>query len=198
MGISIKGGNNGNEATVDENHRLHTESVSQTLAAHASEIGDGYNYNTGYISLTGDGTTSAMAYFKNNESRDIKIDAIAVGFKDSASGAGPGFWTIVRNPTTGTIISSPSAMVQVGNWNFGSQKTLTVDAYFGAEANTFTDGTTIATVQQSFNSRVFAGFNVVLPKGTSIGINVTTPDSNTAMEAYVAFVVHLIDPANSD
>ena len=66
----------GYEAHVDANNRLHTQSTTETEAVHSTELGDGYNLNTGLISVTGDAT---LMYFKNDSLQDFVIESIAIG-----------------------------------------------------------------------------------------------------------------------
>jgi hypothetical protein len=78
------------------------------------------------------------------------------------------------------------------NRNFGSSKTLNATMYKGAEANTFTDGTKIveSIINTPKREALFIG-DIVIPKGSSIGFNITPPASNTSMDIEVALSCYL-------
>ncbi len=74
--IIIDGTGKGNQLKIDDNNRARTQAITETETIHAVELGDAYNINTGSISYTAAGS---MLYVKNNEDRDLVVDAIAVG-----------------------------------------------------------------------------------------------------------------------
>ena len=83
-------------AKVDKNKRLHTQAVTETESLHSAEIGTAYNISSGQINFTADGT---LIYLKNNEDRDIVVEAIALGNDGGGtytSGLRPSI-TIIRN-----------------------------------------------------------------------------------------------------
>jgi hypothetical protein len=93
---------------------------------------------------------------------------------------------VLKNPTTGTLIAGAVAAEMAGvNRNFGSSFALksTTLIYKGAEGNTFTDGTKLISsiVQTPSRTPIIVG-DIVLPKGSSIGFDVTPPTGNTAMD----------------
>lgn len=200
MELVIKNGSNGNTAFVDSSKRLHTYSVTETASRYASETGDSFNINTGIINLTSD-SKSAILYVKNNESRDMIIEGIYYLIGNSTGGTGDVLISVLRNPTAGTIVSGASDVEIKGvNRNFGSSKTLSADMYKGAEGNTLTDGDkVIETILNQSPQRVFinAG-DIILQKGSSIGIEITPASSNTDVDVEAALSVHLYDSnANS-
>jgi hypothetical protein len=79
-----------------------------------------------------------------------------------------------------TALSSPTAIVPL-NQNFGSSKTLSVTAVSGVQGSTFTGGSLVA--QLSFPIGQFNEFEaeLVLPKGSTLGIAITPPTGNTSM-----------------
>ena len=124
-------------ARVNSEERLEVESVTRTTIQNAGQIGDAYNINTGDIASLANGT-SGLIYFKNGEAKDFAVDAIAVGIGD-ASGNGIHTVTVVKNPTTGTLISNATAVDMNQNRNFGSSRTLADSlAYKGADTYTLT------------------------------------------------------------
>ena len=152
----------------------------------AAEDGRSYNVNTGTVNLTS-ANKSALLYVKNNSTNDIIIPLIGFLIGNSTGGTGDLLLEVVRNPTTGTIVSGASAVGVEANKNFGSNKTLTVNAYKGAEASTITDGTTAyySLMNSAAKQYVITTGWVVLPKGSSIGINVTPQASNTNMDIQI-------------
>ena len=170
--------------------------VTVTEEQQANVDGNAYNINTGVITLTNAADTPVL-YVKNNETNDMIVSAIAVGFGASDGTAGdPNTITIIRNPKTGTIITDTPTDVDMNqNRNYGSPNTLTnVLAYKGATGDTMTDGEDIIKIFQTESGRAFAALNEVLPKGTSIGVKIEPPDSNTSEKCYAALVVHLRNP----
>lgn len=202
MSFTVKDGTgSGNVTKVDGNNRLHVESVSQPINEQATEKGDSYNINTGMVTLT-DGAETPMLFFKNNEDRDFHIQTVIVYFGTSTGGVGnDGQFTIIKNPATGTIITSTPTDVAINsNRNFGSSKTLADSlAYVGATGDTMTDGSEHILVGiNDGGSRVGISIDELLEKGNSVGVKVTPPSSNTSMTCYVAVVGYLVDDNNRD
>ena len=175
------------DAKVNERGRVSVQAISESEAVAANELGDAYNINTGFITLTDDNET-AVLYFKNNEQRDYIVELIVIGTGPSTGGSGIVKSKFIRNPTTGTIVSSATAVDVNSNRNYGSTKTITVDAYKGATGNTITNGDDHIIVKVNSDNRNVFGINEIIPFGTSIGVNFTPPSGNTSMEIYVALV----------
>ena len=187
----------GFKAKVDSNKRIHTQSVTESEALHASEIGDGYNISSGQISFTGNGT---LLYIQNNSDQELVIEAIAVGTDGGGtytSSLRP-FITVVRNPTAGDLITDATEVDHSINRNFGSSKTLTADTYKGKQAGTLTGGTSLGIFQVSQAGRDFFQIDMIIPKGSSIGISITNGLSSGTSKVYCAAVVHLKDLASAD
>lgn len=183
----------GQRAKVDANNRLFTNSVVASENEFANSNGNAYNINTGIITLT-NAVETPVLYVKNNEDEPLHVSAIAIGMFPSADGVSTEtpYSTVIRNPTAGTIITSSPTDVDINsNRNYGSQNTLTVDAYKGATGDTMTDGDDHIIFQQSEPSRLFATIDEVLPKGASIGIKIKPQTSNTSMDVYAALICHL-------
>jgi hypothetical protein len=200
MGFVIEGSTKGqvNPANVDENNRLHVRAVNTPEAMEANIQGDAYNINSGVITLTS-ATDSAVIYVKNNEDRDLHVSAIAVGLGPSpaATTAETPVITVIRNPTAGTIVSSAVAVDINSNRNYGSSKTLSVDAYKGNSGLTLTDGVDHLLFFQPEDGRLFAGIDELLTKGDSIGVKIDPAAGNTSMNCYAAIICHLEDTAGS-
>ena len=189
------GSGSGVSAKVDNDLRLHTRSVTETEEVHVNEEGDAYNVNTGIITLTNDDETPVL-YLKNNETKDLIISAIAVGFGSTNGTANnPATVTVVRNPTVGTIITSTPTDVDINsNRNYGSPNVLVADAYKGATGDTMTDGADHLVLFQNLNGRLFASINEVLPRSTSIGIKIDPQTtSNTSLRVYAALICYIRD-----
>ena len=186
------GSGNGREAKVGNNNRLFTDTVTTPEGVQALKDGDAYNVNTGIVSIS---ATTGMFYLKNNEDKNLFIEAIVVG-----TGAGSYNTTgevqiqITRNPSTGTLIDNATAAPQNANRNFGSAKTLTATAYkASASGNTITDGTDIILIgHPNAQGRTFATINLLLEKGNSIGVEVNPNLSSGSVNCYVAAIVHLL------
>jgi len=179
-------------AKVDVGNRLFTNALTVEEQSEAAGNGESFNINTGDITLTS-ATESSVLYLKNNETRDLIISNIIYLFGASTGGSGDIVVTVVKNPTAGTVISDETAVDINSNKNFGSSITLAADVYKGAEAKTLTGGT------DAFSSRIQDGKfpyvigtgDVVLPKGSSIGFQVTPQTGNTSMILQIALAVHL-------
>jgi hypothetical protein len=193
--IIENGVGNGNKLKVDSNNRAHTQSITEPESLHASELGDAYNINTGNIALTGDGT---LLYLKNNEDKDLVIEAIAFGNDGLGTHSSNPRYTIVRNPDGGDVISDASAVSMNANRNFGSNKTLVTDAYKGKVSGTMTGGADIAILEGTSDGRDYFSINFVLPKGSSIGIKVTANLSSGTAGYYAAVIAFLKDPEGTD
>jgi hypothetical protein len=191
--IKDGGGGAGYEARVNALNQLYIRGVTETDAQAANSAGGAYNLNTGWITLT-DAADTPVAYLKNNEDQDLHVEAFAVGV-DASTGGDSVFTriTVVKNPTAGTIISSPTNADIKSNRNYGSKKTLTADWYKGATGNTMTDGEDHIIFGHNDGNRLFAVISEVLPKGSSLGVKVDPPANNTSMDVYVALIVHLAE-----
>jgi hypothetical protein len=187
----IDGTGNGNRAQVDSDKRLHVNSVSRTQDEQAALLGVAYNLSTGSVSLTS-GSQSCIAYMKYNGIDPFVIKEIIIIPSASTGGTGNASITILRNPTTGTIVSNAVAFAAVNNRDFASSNTITNDAdiFKGVEGDTLTDGDSFAfTTRDNFDIPVtFDAANIVLRKGNSIGVCITPPTGNTAQTWVVAII----------
>ena len=134
---------------------------------------------------------TAIAYLKNDEDESIVITGLALGVS-TGSFTDVMDITLVRNPTTGSIVNNAVAPDMFQNRNFGSSALFTnVTEYKGADGDTFTDGADIATFFQNGTGRFFANLGWEVPKGKSIGVRIN-PHGTT--EVYCALIGHLKDP----
>lgn len=178
------GTGSGFEAGVTDSHRLLVDADSHDAILTASVDGKAFRFCAGLITLTS-ANPSAVLFIQNNEPSNLIVAEIVVRMNASTGGAGGvGLWEILRNPTTGTIISNASAATVVANANFGSTATISATAYKGAEGNTFTNGTQFAIVNGvTVPNRVnlVAAEGIILPRGASIGFRYTPPAGNTSI-----------------
>jgi len=183
---------------VDANNRAHVQAVNVTGEKNATKNGDSYVINTGIITLT-DAVQTPVLYLKNNEGLDFHLAAIDVGLGPTTGGSGGiPIVTAIRNPTAGTIVSNAINTDINSNRNFGSTKTITVDAFKGATGNTMTNGTDHNIFYHLVNSREFFLVDEVLTTGSTIGFKITPQSGNTSMDVYIALICHLDDRANED
>ena len=128
--------------------------------------------------------------------QDLIIDSVALGIGTSTTLTTHNIpkLTLVRNPTGGGIIGSALAVAQNQNRNFGSSKTLTVDAYAGSNSYTVTGGNNIAQFYQGTNGRLFANIGFALTKGDSIAMTLQPNFSVGSTTVYGAWICHLKDP----
>jgi hypothetical protein len=192
----LDGKGTGTRAKVNANNELYTRSMTISEDWQATKIGNSYNINTGIIDLT-DAAETPIIYIKNNEETDLHIITGVLGAWTSTGGTGTDGvpkLVYVKNPTAGTIISSPTNVDINSNRNYGSSNTLSVDAYKGATGDTMTDGTDHIILQIGTSGRTAISIDEVLSPGTSFGIKYTPQGSNTSQKLYFAVICHLIDP----
>lgn len=179
-----------NRMGVTEEKRAMVDAVSQTVEEHAAEEGRSFNVNTGTITLT-TANKSALLYMKNTGSVDLIIPTVGYLIGNSTGGTGDLIPEIILNPTTGTIVSDETAVEMNVNKNAGSSKVLSVDAYKGTEGKTLTNGTMAygSLLAGAARGYVIGTGNIILPAGSSIGINVTPQSSNSNMDIQIFFAV---------
>jgi hypothetical protein len=202
MATIIKDGTGGgNTASVTRSNRVEVFAVTLADRENSTDLGDAYNINTGKIALTSS-TESAILYFKNGESPQngesaIHLESIIVGLEDSAAtthNQNVANFTIVSNPTAGTIVTNAVAVDQNANRNFGSSNTLatTTLAYKGVEGDTFTDGTDWGVFDASFDARSVIPVDIALPAGSAIGIKADCGVTADNTDVYVVLVIHRV------
>lgn len=194
----IDGTGTGFSAKVDGNNQVHTFSVTETEAVQAVDLGNAYNLNTGNVIISG---SSAMLYMKSDEDETFVVNAIAIGIGQltgAAVASDIAEVTIVRNPSTGTLIDSASALPQNQNRNFGSSKELktTTLTYKGGSGADLTDGNNIAQFYQGHGGRLFAQIDFELERGSSIGIVIDPQLTAGGVKAYCAIVGYVKSSLN--
>jgi|DEB0MinimDraft_6_1074348.scaffolds.fasta_scaffold38448_2 hypothetical protein len=182
------GTGNGKSVKIDDQNRMYVDAITFNRAEEEVERGNGYNINTGVINLTS-ANKSAVLYMKNNEDDPLVVTALFYMWGTSTGGTGDVLVTMLRNPSAGTIISNAVAAEMAGvNRNFGSNKSLSADIYKGAEGNTFTNGDKVieSLLDQGARRTVLTVGDVVIPKGSSLGIDITPATGNTSLDVEFA------------
>ena len=176
------GSGSGFSAKVDSHKRLHVDSVTFGRSEQEAELGNAYNINTGVINLSAV-ADSAVLYVENTGDEDLVVGGLFYNLGTSDV-SGDILVTVIRNPTAGTCISDATAADMPGvNRNFGSSKTLPALVYKGAEGKTFTDGDdVIQSIVQAPSRTVIVVGDIIVPKGSAIGVKVKPFTSNTDMD----------------
>ena len=191
----------GTGARVSDTQRLASESLIQTEQDEAAVKGWKFNINTGDITLT-NATKTSVLYLKNIGDYDIVINNLIYNLGNTTSGTGDILIQVLRNPAAGDIITNAN-VVETGptvaaNENFASTNLLEVNAYKGATGETAlsgSDGIVLSTRSKDPSGRIFLGsLDLVLPKGTALGIDYTPPASNTSQTCQFIAAVHVRNP----
>ena len=185
MGIEIVGGPANTKAKVNLSQRLTVAATTRAVRRQAVLLSDSFNIISGSITLTSANETGIL-FVKNNETRDLILEFVSIDLGPSTGGTGgTPLIKVIRNPTTGTLISTATAVDIVSNQNYSSSRTLTVDAFKGAEGETVTDGTDHDIHFTKSDSEENLNLDVLLEKGDSIAITVT-PELNNSSTAVIA------------
>lgn len=162
----IDGTGSGKAAKVSADNRLHTFSLIEYPMESFSHLGDSFVMSSDFVALTTTASYTGLLYLTNTSAtHNIHIERVR-----SSSIAGC-LWQIIKNPTTGTLISAGTALTPV-NYSFSSGKTLTGTAKKGVDAQTITDGTLMEqwmTNVYEARERNYDGA-IVLATGNSIAV----------------------------
>jgi hypothetical protein len=180
----------GSKVRVDQNNVMHVHAIAEPVDVHAVDQGDAYNINTGNITFTAAGS---LIYLKNNENQNLIITAFAVGV-GTGSTSDMGEITVRKNDNAGDLITDETAVSMNSNRLVGSSKTLTVDAFKGKSSGTSTGGEDMALFYQGTNGRLFAAFDLLIEKGSSVSIMYDPKLSSGNVKAYCALICYLKDP----
>lgn len=161
----IDGTGSGNSAKVSEN-RLHTFSLIEYPTESFAHDGNTFFVPTDFIALTTTASYTGIWYITNTSvTHNIHVE----GIRSSSTVAS--LWRLIKNPTTGTLISAGTAVTAV-NTNFSSGKTLTGTCKKGVDAQTITDGTLIGqwmTGTYGVFERSYEG-SIILGTGNSLAL----------------------------
>lgn len=186
----IKDGRTSDTAKVDIQNRLHVKATTFTDQLDSLIKGDFYFEASQVITLTS-ASESAILYFKNTGDRDVNMRLFDIALGNSST-TGDVILRFYANPTAGTLITEAVGAI-VGNNNFSSAKTIVADTFVGSEGKTLS-GQPVFTehLQQDGTERIYP-VDLVLPKGSSVGVSIQPPTSNTSMQIRVLFLMNLID-----
>lgn len=168
-------------AKVTNENKLATKAVTESELHHAIDLGNGWNMESGYLTLTS-ANASGVLYLKNTSTKIMHVDLYVILTKASTGGAGGEVLVeVLRNPTGGTVISDASDANPV-NMNFSSSKTPSGVYYKGGEGKTFTGHDNAFVSKTTDDTRLLLGVLTVLPQGSALGVRLTPPTGNTSME----------------
>jgi len=174
-------------AKVDSANRLYSNSVTREEVDLAVFLGNGYNINTGLVTITNAAVDNAIFYLKNDGADDVVIFEILIILGTSTGGVGDGTLKVFRNPTGGTIIAGALAVEANVNRNFSSSSTLEVTTYKGVVTDTLTGGTTLGSTNRSGAAVInFTSTPFLLKTGNTIGITWAAAAGNTAQTIRIA------------
>ena len=174
-------------AKVDDDLRLHTQSISIPEVVQATDKGLAYNINTGLITINSTGT-SGLLYIKNDDVFEYVVEAIAIGNDGGATMAPRPYIEVYSNPSSGTLISGATDVEMNANRNFSNTRPFASSAYKGDGSTTLAGGTKVALLQSTTGGRDFFTINFILRPGNSIGIDYTRTVSAGSSEVYVAAI----------
>jgi hypothetical protein len=180
MAIIESGGINPYKLVVNAEGRGNVQSHQISNVDAEAIAGNGYNVNTGDITLTN--ATKITAYMKNTGTKDIIITAFIYLTGNSTAGAATSdfVYTAIGNPTAGDIITNTNAVDINVNRRLGSSNTLTVVAYKGAQGETaVSGGTDLFGTRLSGSGRQSIPFLVAVPAQQSVAVDFTPKASNT-------------------
>lgn len=188
----IQDAGTGSTAKVSSSNRLQVHSVITTEASTAASNGDGYNINTGLVTLTS-ATESGVLYIKNNEDQDLKIEFLEMILAPSTGGVATDATRVrvFRNPTGGTLLTGAVNVADNQNRNFGTNKLLATNAYKGTQGSTITGGNVIIEIFMQPGKRELLGIDLTLTKGDSLAVSYQPNASNTNMKCMCAAIVHV-------
>lgn len=159
------------KAKVDDEYRLHVQAITIPDPEFNAQFGKAFYLHSGYTTLS-TGSYSAVFFLENTSTTDeIHINTIRTC--STATGADQYVqWRLYKNPTAGTIVSPTPTEVTAINANFGSTTTMVGNVYKGADGDTFTDGTMMATWTDAAPGHSEQKINgaLVLPPGMSVGL----------------------------
>tara|TARA_S200002703_G_scaffold60869_1_gene52743 strand:- start:666 stop:1262 length:597 start_codon:yes stop_codon:yes gene_type:complete len=194
MTMIVDGTGKGYQGKIDGRNQLWVRSVSVPEAEQALIDGKFYNFNTGNVTLT-TANESALMYLKNNSETDLIITRLAISTNASTGGTSdrPSL-SVLRNPTSGTIIDNALAPLDNCNTNFGSANVFDGQVYKGAEGYTLTgeDQGCLFIYCTNGGDRLIT-FDIEIPKAQSIGFMYTPSPSNTSQKLYLAVNAHYRD-----
>jgi len=189
MGFQIQDGTGSSKkAKVGSSNKLSVESVIRSEREEGGILGEAYNVSTDFVRLTS-ANQSSVLYFKNNEDVDLIVTEFLFAVRDSTGGTTRHIRVdIIKNPIS--MGSGSGTDLNISNINFGSSNTVNSDSEIGQEGSTLNNGTTYLLLVAPLDNLTTEVASTIIPKGSSIGVNVVPPTSNTALEVNVEMKLH--------
>ena len=186
-------------AKVDTAGRLETHATTRTQADAQSELGQAFVLNTKDVNIT---TDSALLYIKNNNATLVMhATFLAMGVGVPSVGF-DGVMTVevLRNPTGGTILNTPTTTAIKANQNFGNSNVFDdIDSFVGADGETVTGGTDLShftQVASTIGGRLSAGLTWVMPPGATVGIKVLPNLTSGNIDVNLTIVGYFDEPGS--
>jgi hypothetical protein len=165
----LDGTGKGYSAKVTNDNRLETFSITEQRVADISlNTGKGFLIASDFVSLTTTASFNGILYIKNTSDLNLFIDKI----RTCSAATGSVQCRLIKNPTTGTLISDANAADKLSS-NLGSSEIFGGDAFAASgDAKTVTDGdnlTQFINRSPGHSIQDYAG-SVILQKGNSLAI----------------------------
>ena len=182
----------GYAAKVDATGRFAVEAVSKDEYNEATTRGESYIVNSGYITYTGDSTTSAVLFLKNIGDTDIALIRYNLSVKSVSSGVTEdyGRWVFYRNPSN--MVSGTGTEINNNNLNFGSSNSLSIESEKGQNGASFNGGTAYGSPLSEIGKTTFIEAAILIPKGSSLGISFVTPPNNTSIQVAIGLNMYAV------
>ena len=137
---------------------------------------------------------SSRGYLHRHRRVVVVVDRVVVILGTATGGTGDWLVQVVRNPTGGTLLTN-AVPAGVSNSNHGSSSAYPGNAYrtltpvstgaAGTNYDTLTGGSGAVQPLKPTIDRVILPLGRRLPRGSSLGVNVTPPAGTTAAQALV-------------
>jgi hypothetical protein len=192
MAVIESGGVTPYKLVVNSEGRGNIQSHQISNADAEAIAGNGYNINTGDITLT-NATKITAIYLKNTGTKDIIVTAFIYLTGNSTGGSATTdfLYTAIVNPTAGDIITNANDVDVNINRRIGSSNTLTCQAYKGAQGETaVSGGSTLFGTRLSGSGRQSIPFLVALPAQQSLAVDITPKTSNTNLIFQIALACY--------
>lgn len=190
MSVITDGTGTGNKAKVTADNQLTTAAVTRTFSQQATADGDGFNIATPRVTLTST-NESALFYIQNLEDTDLLISALIINTTASTGTlTGQPEVKVYRNPVSGTLISSPGAIIST-NLNYGSSQTLNANQFSGIEGSTIAGQSAIIDIPLASRAAVplnILSTDVILPKGTAYAVTYKPETGSTSVDVIIAIL----------
>lgn len=149
---------------VTEQGQLTTRATTITDIAEASDNGNCYSCPTDFLAITTPDVWYGVWYLKNTNTHPYHIDFIRASSK-----AGVTQWKIIKNPTTGTLISGGTLFIPK-NTNFSSALQSGLEFRIGGEGFTLTNGDLLGQMQAMYSERFDVNGTIIIPAGSTIAV----------------------------